>query len=193
MDLKKILEDHKAWLQDPNKGQRANLRWANLTGANLRWADLRGANLTGADLTGADLRWADLRWADLTGANLRGANLRGANLTGANLTGANLTGANLTGAVGLPPAPVVADLDRRMAEVCSAPSALNMHDWHTCKTTHCLAGWAIVLAGPEGAALEEKCGPCVAGALIYHASTGHVPNFFARNEEAMADIVARAK
>ena len=52
--LNKILEDHKAWLEDMGGEQ---------------------ADLCGADLREADMRGADLREADLCGANLRGANM----------------------------------------------------------------------------------------------------------------------
>ena len=69
-ELQAILAKHKAWLNDEEGGECANLR-----GADLRYANLRGA---------------DLRYANLSGANLREANLSGANLREANLSGANL-------------------------------------------------------------------------------------------------------
>jgi len=75
IDIKKILEQHKKWLNNEEGGQRANLRGANLQGAELREADLRGADLRGANLWGANLQGADLRGADLWGADLRRANL----------------------------------------------------------------------------------------------------------------------
>ena len=83
--LNKILEDHKAWLEDMG-GEQADLRGADLCEADLRGADLRGANLREADLRGADLRGANLRWADLRGANLCGANMREANMREANMS-----------------------------------------------------------------------------------------------------------
>lgn len=95
MDIKKVLENHRLWVQGCAKGVRADLTRANLREANLTRADLTDAVLTDADLNDADLHGADLREADLTRANLRWANLRGANLRGANLREANLTGANL--------------------------------------------------------------------------------------------------
>jgi hypothetical protein len=199
-------EPHQQWLKD-GTGARADLTGARLTGAiltrarltdailtdadltdaRLTRARLTGARLTGARLTGADLTGARLTDADLTGARLTGAILTGAILTGARLTDARLTDADLTGAA-LPAAPVVENLHSKMLEVCSAPKALDMATWHTCETTHCRAGWAITLAGDEGAALEKKFGSAVAGTLIYHASTGTVPNFYDDNETAMADI-----
>ena len=102
-ELKKIIENHKHWLEEDCDGwenMRANLRCANLYGANLRCANLEdanleGANLYGANLYGANLYGANLRSANLYGANLYGANLRCANLRSANLEDANLEGANL--------------------------------------------------------------------------------------------------
>ena len=104
-ELKKILSEHKIWLEDTSKGDRANLRGAELSGADLRRANLsfvnlRDANLRGANLSFANLTYAKLRCADLRGAYLRGANLRDADLSGANLSEANLGGANLSDAEG---------------------------------------------------------------------------------------------
>lgn len=87
------------------------------------------------------------------------------------------------------PRPVrIKDLHQKMAKVAGAPGALNMEEWHSCETTHCRAGWTIVLAGDKGKELERDWGtPCAAG-LIYAASTGMVPDFYASNAEALADI-----
>ena len=41
-----------------------------------------------------------------------------------------------------------------------------MGDWHTCETTHCLAGWAVHLSGPAGYALEALVGPSTAGQIL---------------------------
>ena len=94
MDLKRILDDHRLWL-DAKGGARANLVGANLVGANLVGANLCRADLSGADLSGADLSGADLTRADLTRADLCDANLSGADLSGADLSGADLSGADL--------------------------------------------------------------------------------------------------
>ena len=92
-----ILASHAQWLQDPARGQQADLR-TNLRGADLRGTDLRGANLRGAYLEGAGLRGANLRGANLGGAYLRGASLGCADLGGADLGGAYLRGSDLGGA-----------------------------------------------------------------------------------------------
>ena len=178
MNLTEILQQHQLWLQtDGREGARADLRRADLSEADLRDADLRradlsdadlsGADLSDADLSGADLRGADLRGADLSRASLRGASLRGANLSRASLRGANLAGANLAGAIGLP---IAADAPARLRAVASAAladaDALEMDTWHTCDTTHCIAGWAIHQAGEPGRILEALHGPALAGRLL---------------------------
>ena len=50
MDLQKVLELHKKWLNDEPDGECADLCGANLRDADLRRADLRDADLRGADL-----------------------------------------------------------------------------------------------------------------------------------------------
>jgi hypothetical protein len=169
----------------------ANLTGANLTGANLTYANLTGAYLAGANLTGANLTYANLTYANLTGAYLAGANLTGANLTRVNLTYANLTEAYLAGANEIP---IVDRLDSKILAAIDAGGALEMGSWHTCKTMHCRAGWAITLAGEAGKKLEDAYGPAVAGALIYAKAYPKmpVPNFYTSNAAALADIRARA-
>jgi hypothetical protein len=157
-------------------------------GLAVRWGDSRGADLTRANLTGADLTGADLTRADLTRANLTGADLTGADLSGAKLTGAKLSGVTI---------PVVPKIDVAiLAAIESAPGVqrLDMLEWHMCETTHCRAGWAIHLAGEPGYALEKAVGPAAAGGLIYAASRPgvRVPDFYATNDAAMADIRACA-
>ncbi len=202
--------------------RRATLRRASLTRADLRGTDLRGTDLRDADLGGTDLRDADLREADLRGAHLAGscvedadirdADFRDADLGGANLAGSCVEDAYIEGAIlgqteslaaaaayarryreRHPDVPVVGRLDSRIhARISSSAGALDMGTWHTCETTHCRAGWAIHLAGEAGYALEARVGPERAGAMIYRASTGRVPWFFASNEGALRDIERRA-
>ncbi|NVZ77130.1 pentapeptide repeat-containing protein, partial [Pseudomonas gingeri] len=83
--LAEILGKHRAWLDDEEGGERADLGGAYLGDANLGGANLRGAYLGGAYLGDANLGDANLRGAYLGGANLRGANLGDANLGDANL------------------------------------------------------------------------------------------------------------
>ncbi len=68
-----------------------------------------------------------------------------------------------------------------------------MGNWHKCNTTHCRGGWAVILAGKKGKALEDKFGVFLAATLIYLKSTGRIPDFFATNRAAMADLKKCAK
>ena len=88
--LEEILRIHAEWLEDSEKGERADLREADLQEADLREADLQGAYLQGAYLREADLQGAYLREAYLRGAYLQGADLQEADLQGADLQGADL-------------------------------------------------------------------------------------------------------
>ena len=130
----------------------------------------------------------------ITGATIKVVernSLAFADLRGANLRGADLCDADLRGAKGIT-APVIPNLDDAILAATESGGKLEMDTWHTCETTHCRAGWAVHLAGVAGYALEDRIGSSAAGALIYHASTGRVPDFFASNETALADIRACA-
>jgi hypothetical protein len=192
----------------------ADLTGAYLAGAYLARAYLAGAYLARADLTDAYLTDADLTGAYLAGANLSYADLSRADLAGAYLAGArNLPKTNGSEKIQAdtapqdrpprktpaecaaeyrarnPDVPVVEALDAKiLSVVTSGQGKLNMAQWHTCETTHCRAGWAITLAGEAGAKLEAKVGPHQAGRMIYRASTGRAPQFFATDERAMEDI-----
>ena len=85
MNLEKILQKHKMWLEGKEGGERADLRGADLSGIDLTGADLRYTNLRYANLSDTDLRKADLSDTDLINAGLRDANLREADLRGADL------------------------------------------------------------------------------------------------------------
>jgi len=193
----------------------ANLAGAVLSRADLSRADLSGANLSGADLAGAILVGADLSGAELIGANLAGADLSYSSVASANRSGADLSNVRLLGCCELPLSspqfiqsslrramldyrarhpnvPIVDDLDRRILDSITSGGALDMDAWHTCDTTHCRAGWAIHLAGNRGYALENSTDAAEAGAAIYLASTGRLPNFFASHDRALQDIAAWA-
>ncbi len=180
--------------------QGANLSGADLSRANLSGADLFGANLSGSDLSGANLSkaalsWANLSWANLSRSDLSGANLSWVNLSGSDLFGLNLSRSDLSGANGLPEVAPVENLDAKILAAIQSGGALDMGDWHTCATTHCRAGWAVVLAGAKGVELENQLGSNAAGALIYAASRPGkaVPDFFATAENAMKSIQEDAK
>jgi hypothetical protein len=193
-----------AYLADANLAD-ANLAGANLAGANLADANLARANLADADLADADLADAYLAGADLADANLADADLADADLADANLAGANLSeeqrdpyvrGAPVDYAAKAerfrrrnPDVPVIENLDHKILEAVSATGcSLDMSQWHKCETTHCRAGWAITLAGDAGKELEDRVGPFRAGCMLYRASTGRVPHFFATTQDALDDL-----
>ena len=190
MDIQKILTDHAKWLANPTTGRRANLVRANLVRANLDHANLDHANLVGANLDHANLDHANLAYANLDRASLAHANLDHANLAHASLAGVSFTGASLNRATLPDGVPVIGDIDAAiLAAIGEDASGLDMKDWH-CGTTHCRAGWPVKLAGEAGAKLERRFGTGPAGALIYAASRPGmpVPNFFATNADALADL-----
>lgn len=116
--------------------------------------------------------------------------LEDAVLSGANLSDADLRGANLSGAV-LRGVPSIKNIHRTIYEAASKSNALDMSTWHTCETTHCRAGWVVHLAGKAGAAMEFRTGTAAAAALIYLKSDpklNKIPDFYADNEAAMADM-----
>jgi hypothetical protein len=134
-----------------------NLRDANLIGANLRCADLYGNSFICADLRRADLRRAYCRCANFMNADLRGADLRGASLAQSNLLGAKIDYQIQDGL-----------LEEIAQKVVNNPFQLKMGKWHTCETTHCIAGWAVTLA-PKGKELEAEYGTPIAGLLLLGA------------------------
>ena len=110
MEIKKILDDHAAWLKGEETGKRADFSTGNWRGVDLHGANLQNAflsvtysydderpvelceegvayysatrtDLRGANLSAADLQAADLRGADLSGAELGEVNLRGADMS----------------------------------------------------------------------------------------------------------------
>jgi uncharacterized protein YjbI with pentapeptide repeats len=83
-------------MNEPEAGERRDLRGQDLREQDLSGWDLRRADLREADLSGAILDDADLEGADLEGAILEDASLIGAYLVGARLQRANLADADLS-------------------------------------------------------------------------------------------------
>ena len=175
------------------------------------------ANLADANLAGANLADANLADANLAGAYLADANLADANLAGArNMP--DISAQAIGPAVSAeqaaqerrlprwereqrraqrfrarnPEVPVVEAIDSAILQAVEHGGTLDMSRWHGCGTTHCRAGWAITLAGDAGAQLELTLGPAVAGLMIYLASAGYSPHFYADTSRALEDIKARA-
>jgi hypothetical protein len=87
--------------------------------------------------------------------------------------------------------PVIENIHQKVLEAVSQPNALDMGSWHTCETTHCRAGWVVVLAGEAGKKLEQKTSTLFAAQQIYKASSPVLvspPRFYEPNEKAMQDM-----
>ena len=169
--------------------RKACLEAAVKAGAYLAGANLAYAYLADAYLAGADLAYADLAYAKNVGET-NGSEVKQSEPADRaerqRLRAQRYREQH-------PEVPVVEALDAKLLSILeSGKGKLKMSTWHTCRTTHCRAGWAITLAGDAGKVLEEKYGPQRAGTLIYRASTGHVPHFFATDERALEDIREQA-
>jgi uncharacterized protein YjbI with pentapeptide repeats len=151
-----------------------NLQDADFQDADLQDATLLAANLRGANFQGAILERANLQEVDFSEANLQNADLRHANLQHAIFQGANLDGALLD-------YQIEEGLLLKVAQHALQDGALDMGVWHTCDTTHCIAGWAATLS-EKTRALAKTHGTGVAGLL----TLGHEAHkfFFASNEDA---------
>jgi uncharacterized protein YjbI with pentapeptide repeats len=165
---------------------------ARFAGADLRDADLRALYLRRADLRNADLRRADLSDTDLSEADLSKADLSEADLSGVVLHLAGLSEACIRGAAGLPeiePYPIDEELEKFVGD----GERLDMGHWYAWSevdgSTRCRAGWTIILH-PQGLSLDREYGTNVAAALIYNACSvlERVPDWYASNDEALADI-----
>lgn len=91
--------------------------------------------------------------------------------------------------------PVIPDIHKRLAAAISDQGcSIEMNQWHSCKTTHCRAGWVIHLAGKEGYALEKATSSVFAAMQIYRASGYDISpcRFYDSNEDAMRDILRLA-
>ena len=159
--------------------KRSVKEWNAYREANPEWIP----DLMGADMREANLRGANLSQSNLSMANLRGADLSESNLSLANLWGAIMREANLRDAIFADDVPSYdPTLLPKIKEIVLANAdSLEMEQWHTCDTTHCLAGWAIHLAGVKS--LEDKYPPHLLGArLLGHQAAKH---FYNTNQEVI--------
>lgn len=92
--------------------------------------------------------------------------------------------------------PEIINIHTTVLNAASNCEALDMGDWHTCDTTHCRAGWVVVLAGEKGLKLEKQTSTLFAAMQIYKKSSEikvFTRRFFESNEEAMVDMKRCAK
>ncbi len=136
--------------------------------------DMRGATINGnLDMKDAtiesslDMNGASIRgYLDMSGASISGyLDMSGASIEGdvymnrasiedeiymnrATINGSlDMSEATIYGIRITEPTPEEAALIELIKAEISKPGALDMSRWHTCDTTHCLAGWAQVLSG----------------------------------------------
>jgi hypothetical protein len=80
------------------------------------------------------------------------------------------------------------DLDVKvLSQIEEKGNALDMDSWHTCKTTHCRAGWEVIIH-PQGLELEKYFGTWMAASVIHKAATGRNVNYYATNRQTMNDL-----
>lgn len=92
--------------------------------------------------------------------------------------------------------PVLVDVHQKVLEAASHTGALNMGKWHSCETTHCRAGWVVVLAGEMARRMEEICGTRIVARVIYARSSEiRVPDwtFFETEKVALKHMVKCAE
>lgn len=74
-----------------------------------------------------------------------------------------------------------------VAEVATMTDALNMKTWHTCNTVHCIAGWAVHLAGDEGYELVRIMGNTQDAAMILLGPSAQ-RLFYLKQDHALAEL-----
>ena len=91
--------------------------------------------------------------------------------------------------------PKIENIHQKIYAAASSPNALDMSKPHTCKTTHCRAGWVVALAGEDGFELEKRFNWELAAMLIYRESGSPInpARFYDSNDVALADMKALAE
>jgi hypothetical protein len=87
--------------------------------------------------------------------------------------------------------PVIPNIHASVLTAVQGKGALDMSAWHTCKTTHCRAGWVVTLAGEAGNELEKRTSTLFAAMRICKESSSvrvSPVRFFDDNAKAMEDI-----
>ena len=158
-----------------------------LRGAKTGDIDLRGAETGDIDLRGAktgyiDLRGAETGYIDLKGAKTGYIYLRRANTGYIYLTGTKINGYSvhrLTDQRKL--------LARCAQTILAHPETLNMSNWHSCPTTHCLAGHAVVIG--EAQEMEKYIGPEMAGLILLGPEAAK--RFFDSNKSVLSWLASK--
>lgn len=87
--------------------------------------------------------------------------------------------------------PIIPNIHQKVYRAASKPGALDMSTWHSCKTTHCRAGWVVTLAGIHGERMEISLGTDLAARRIYRVSgyrNYSQINFCESERDSLADM-----
>ncbi len=86
--------------------------------------------------------------------------------------------------------PVIPHIDAEILARLNTGGTLRMSSFYGLDTTHCRAGWAIVLSGSPGLELQRATSTETAGRLIYAASRPGIPapDFYASDRDALFDM-----
>jgi len=76
-----------------------------------------------------------------------------------------------------------------LTEIEKEGNSLNMSLWHSCETTHCRAGWEVVIT-EQGKELEKYFGTWMAATIIHKKSTGVTVDYYATKDKVMSDLRA---
>jgi hypothetical protein len=105
---------------------------------------------------------SNFKTSDCTNCNFKNAHLHSINFKQTTLKNSNFE--NITGIK------IVSDTQQRLIAVAkdalASKDTLQMDLWHTCNTTHCIAGWAIHHAGEIGYCMENEIGAPIAGLIL---------------------------
>jgi hypothetical protein len=137
--------------------------------------DLQDASFWNSDLTNTSFKNSNLSGVTFCGANLTGADFRGADIEGSNFGETNLTGAKFDPGIFSTKEEEMKIISNILEILDSGKGKLDMRNWHTCETTHCVAGWLC----PELGDPESQAAFLAPTATMY---------FYSDNETAMAAL-----
>jgi hypothetical protein len=149
------------------------------------WLDIRAEGIQLPALTSVG-GWLDIR---AEGIQLPALTSVGGGL-GISAEGIQLPALTSVKGRDLPPADVARARLIEVAKAALQPGALEMKCWYSesggCGTTHCVAGWAVHLAGAEGYALEADVSQPAAGNILLGAEASGL--FYLSNDKARSAL-----
>lgn len=196
--LNKLLDDHELWLATRGRqGEqlylhgkvieggdfRRNLSEAVLGSNRFRFCDFTGANFSHAHCVNSVFEESRLDFAILSG-RFDYCKFPGTSIMSQTIGRMSAYHADFTSCRNFP---FLSDAEQRLLDVAiiaTRPGNLVMDAWHGCNSTHCIAGWAVHLAGPFGDHLVNLHGHDIAGLMLLGAEAHNY--FFSSEEQALA-------